>query len=197
MTQDDLKNIKREMEAIKESKEKGENLEKRLMELENNSIVQEYLRIKTTLQNDKSLYWAKKISDDRILENAINYVRITNTDHIYICMGTYRESTQIDIEHGSSDIRVERDDPSASYREYRNIELPLHDMDCTQQISISECAQFEQDNIVLYPYRESNANGQYYYKMRNMYFEDALTIGKEKALEKVLAIRNQQKNNLK
>ena len=113
---------------------------------------------------------------------------VSNTSGIFICSGTYQNG---DIDSYFNDYIVSYDDPDADFREYINIELYEYDSSHIQLIPISECAEFEQNNIVLYPHKGVNS-AQYYSKIRTMYFNTAVQYGCDKSLEKVLYKKNMQ-----
>lgn len=193
MTNDEMNRIKETYEHLLEIKNEILQLEKSVKEYEQSPIVQKYLKLKNQLENDKRYSYdqVQNKTNEDILEKAIDSIRVTHPENIYVYIGTYQRSHEIDIEHGSTDYRVSISDPNADYREYRNIELSR--FEATIQVPISMCEKFENENIVLFPYKQANVNAEYYYKIRNMYFETAIKYGKEKALEKVLYQRNKKK----
>ena len=108
-------------------------------------------------------------------------------------MGTYHKSSERNIEHGSQDYLVSKDDPSAHYRVYRNIEKEYSKS--ALEIPIDACDQFEKKNIVLYP-NHLVAN-DYYYQIRKEFFITTLTEGQEKAVKKILTYKKIQEQNVK
>ena len=68
----------------------------------------------------------KKLSDKEIISKIypkyLYEIKENETNNIYIFLGTYMYSDEIDIIHGSNDIVVEYDSPNADYRTYFNLE---------------------------------------------------------------------------
>lgn len=190
MTNEEIEKIKSTYDRLIGVKKYRMKLKKELEELKTDPNVQRYVEIKESLEADKeySFYEIENLEDDKILEQAINSVKISNNNNIYVCMGTYQRYTEI----GVVDCIVAHDDPNATYRKYVNIELDPNNWDDVQLIPILFCENFERENIVLYPTQNANS-ASYYYEIRNMYFDTAIKCGNEKALEKVLYKRNMQR----
>lgn len=192
MTNEEREKIKGKYEHLLEIKKEILKNKDEIEILEQDPTVRRYLELKERLESDKGYdyYEVVHLSNEMILEKAIKSVRVSNTSGIFICSGTYQNG---DIDSDFNDYIVSHNDPDADFREYINIELPEYDSSHIQLIPISECAEFEQNNIVLYPPKGVDS-AQYYSKIRMMYFNTAIQYGCEKALEKVLYKRNMQQS---
>lgn len=109
-----------------------------------------------------------------------------NEQKMYVYMGTYKYSTSCDIEHGYRSIRVQRNDKSAEYIRYCDIEKDYPDGE--EIVLINEVSKFERNNIVLYPNRYLSY--KYYEEIRKLFIETLSKSGKNKAIEKVLCYNN-------
>lgn len=192
MTNEEREKIRVKYEHLLEIKKEILKNKDEIEILEQDPTVRRYLELKERLESDKGYDYFEVVhlSNEMILEKAIKSVRVSNTNGIFICSGTYQNG---DIDSDFNDYIVSHNDPDADFREYINIELPEYDSSRIQLIPISECAEFEEKNIVLYPPKEVNS-AQYYSKIRTMYFNTAIQYGCEKALEKVLYKRNMQQS---
>ena len=104
------------------------------------------------------------------------------TNEIYLCMGTFMMNNICDIEHGSSDIRLNRDDPRAEYRIYRNIEDEF-----SRLIPIHKCEEFERNHKVIIP--KTIYTERYYYELQREFIRIAISEGQEIACKKILERR--------
>lgn len=192
MTNEEKEKIRIKYEHLLEIKKEILKNKDEIEMLEQDPTVRRYLELKEILESDRCYDYFKVVhlSNEMILEEAIKSVRISSTNGIFICSGTYKNG---DIGSDFNDYIVSHDAPDADFRKYINIELPEYDSNLIQLIPISECAEFEQNNIVLYPPKEFNSP-QYYSKIRMMYFNTAVKYGCEKAVEKVLYRRNMQQS---
>lgn len=192
MTNEEREKIRVKYEHLLEIKKEILKNKDEIEILEQDPTVRRYLELKERLESDKGYDYFEVVhlSNEMILEKAIKSARVSNTNGIFICSGTYQNG---DIDSDFNDYIVSHNDPDADFREYINIELPEYDSSRIQLIPISECAEFEEKNIVLYPPKEVNS-AQYYSKIRTMYFNTAIQYGCEKALEKVLYKRNMQQS---
>ena len=87
---------------------------------------------------------------------------------------------ECDIVHGSSDIRLSRDNPRAEYCIYSNIEDG-----CSEYVSIKKCEKFEMMHNVIIP----NTNiftDAYFIKLQKEFFSLAVTFGQEEAKKRIL-----------
>ena len=192
MTNEELEKIRNKYNSLIGTRQELLNLQKEIEEYEQNPIVRKYLELKERLESDKAYDYYETINFDnnKILEKSIKSVKVTNTNNIYVCMGTYQNG---DINSDFNDYIVSFDDPNADFREYISVESASYEDDYCKLVPISECDAFEKKNIVLYP--PKGVKGvDYYCKIRNMYFDTAIKYGCDKALEKVLYRKNMQES---
>ena len=194
MHNEEIEKIKKEYEHLKMVRKEIIDLEKQIKECEQNPIVRHYFELKEMLESDKSYeyYQTVNFNADQLLLYVINNNKITNTNNIYVYMGTYRMNWDRNGEC-FEDFVVSFDDINADYSEYFNIELGVSDYNKKKLVSPIRREEFEKNNIVLYP-----PNGvdkyDYYNSVKIMYFDTAIKCGCDKALEKVLYKRNMQRS---
>ena len=116
----------------------------------------------------------ENIIDDVFREN-IYQIKNNETNKIYVYKGTYKYDDSYDIVHGASSIRVNRNDPTALFSVYQDIE-----QNWDKNVRIDKCDDFEKDNYVIFG-KISN-----YYQIRKEFIVDAVNLGQEKAVSNVL-----------
>ena len=179
MTNGELKDIKRNYEELITAKTETDLLNEAIELYEQHPVVIKYLNLKRKLESiTKSHSKVEELCDDELLEYVINNIGISNTNNIYVYMGTYQQNDNITKEN-PCDFIVSYDDPNADYRLYINIESP----DDERKIICTLQTDFEEQNIVLYPPQGINSS-TYFYEIRSMYFKTAINEGQEKAIEK-------------
>lgn len=118
---------------------------------EQRHVLIKYLNLKIKLESiTKSYSEVEKLCDDELLEYVINNIGISNTNNIYVYMGTYQQNDNI-TEENPCDFIVSYDGPNADYRLYINIEL----LDDERKIICTLQTYFEEQNIILYLHKES------------------------------------------
>lgn len=105
---------------------------------------------------------------------------------IYVYIGTYKNSSECDIEHGYNVLRVKRNDELAEYNLYCDLEKEY--IDGQKEVLINEISEFEKNNIVLYPNRYLFYKD--YEEVRKIFLETLNKSGKEVAIQKVLSYNN-------
>lgn len=188
MTNEELAKIRKKFKDLQENRTKFLKVSRELELLEENPIVKEYLKL-FAFFDDMSGYDFDEKTDDDLLVMALHYVSINETNNIYVCVGTFQNNYEYDIEHGSTDYRVNKDDPDADYRIYRNLE---QETDEIKEI-IDNCEKFEQGHIVIYPrcpQTNTHLCERYYQKLRTEFLRTSVYESQEKALQKVLNMRN-------
>ena len=90
----------------------------------------------------KSHSKVEELCDDELLEYVINNIGISNTNNIYVYMGTYQQNDNI-TEENPCDFIVSYDDSNADYRLYIDIESP----DDKRKIICILQTDFEKQNI--------------------------------------------------
>ena len=183
MTNGELKDIKRNYEELTTAKTETDLLNEAIELYEQHPIVIKYLNLKRKLELiAKSHSKVEELDDAELLEYVINNIGISNTNNIYVYMGTYQQNDNITEEY-PCDFIVSYDDPNADYRLYINIESP----DDERKIICTLQSDFEKQNIVLYPPQGINSS-TYFYEIRNMYFKTAINEGQENAIEKAIVL---------
>lgn len=186
MTNEEREKIKEKYECLLEIKKEILKQKEEIEELEQDPTVRRYLELKERLESDRDYDYSEVVdlSNEKILEKAIESVRVTNTNNIYVYLGTYQINLNKNEEY-PSDFIVPFNDPKADYSEYMSIELDECAYEQKKLVSPKQREKFEKDNIVLYPPKGINS-GTYYSEIRTMYFNTAIKYGCDKALEKVL-----------
>lgn len=180
MNEEILKKIKIDYEKLKTKKEESIKIYNRITELENNEFVKEYLELISTFE-ERNLAKNINISNDDLIYKAflMNKHKITQTNEIYMYLGTYKLDSQSDVEHGISDQKVARNDPEAQYRMYIDIENEEY-----KQIPIKYCDEFEETHKIIY--LNKYFTEKYFYIIQKEFIENLINIGQEEACTKVL-----------
>ena len=121
----------------------------------------------------------ERLNDFDMLKLCYNKVNITETNNIYVYTGTFKN----DI-NDSFGTRVNYDSENALYSKYSNIELQEYNFNSTMIIPISKREEFEKNNIVIFP--KNYLLDKTFYDIQNDFFLDAMELGQEKAIEKLL-----------
>ncbi len=189
MEDKNLKNIRKKYKEFLEIKETYQKLLQRKNELENDPKIQEYLNLIESIDSygDTYILGCKVCSttEKKLLERAFESEVIENSNNIFVYCGTYKVSDEIDIVHGPSDIRVKRDDPSAEYSTYRDIEK--NSLNSSINVSIHCRDEFEKNNFILYPKGYTYEN--FYFEVRRKFFETAIKKGQKKAIEIIKSMK--------
>ena len=179
MREDTLTQIKNEIENKLLDDEKYNATVKRIKELEKNRYVKEYINLLGL-----SISRQDFIIDDtdsivsKIYSKYINKIGESDTNRIYVYLGTYRYSSTADIVSLGDD-RVSYDDDRADYRLYQDLEQLA-----SLVVNIKDCKVFEENNTII------NPNGYFksreYYKIQKEFFITAVKKGQEAAKKRIL-----------
>lgn len=175
MTDKDLIALKTKYQKLVSKKNKLIKLKEEKERLKQDENVKRYLEVLDILSNTKDSYQY----DNTLMDIAISSIRLTEPSNIYVYIGTYKESYEVDIVHGGSDYIVNYNDPQASYSLYKDIETTEY-----KHIRINQRKQFEESNTIIKP--KTSLKERAYYELRYLYFKEAIENGKETAVEKVL-----------
>ena len=191
MTNEELEKIRKKFKELQEKRTAILKLGEEIKLLEQNPTVKKYLELVNLYEKNTTgrMYEFDKKTDDDLLYSSLCSVRINETNNIYVYMGTFQKNYECDIEHGSTDYRVNKYDPDVDYRIYRNLELMSYQDAYEIEVQIEDCEKFEQEHIVIYPQNTSLCD-QYYLKLKDEFFETSVYESQEKALEKVLNLKN-------
>lgn len=180
MTEELLTKMKEELEIERQKLADYNRKVKRLRELENDVNVQEFLKLTNLEYESLSL---KRVSSESLIESVfyhhLHEIDEKDTNGIYVYLGTYKYTDEIDIVHSPHDIRVPYDSPVADYRVYQNIE------ECSsKQIPILKCEQFEKEHTILNPKVPITSKG--FYDIQKDFFIRAIKVNQESAKKMVL-----------
>ncbi len=181
MKEETLNEIRREVKELKRKNEEINRKSRRIQELEQDIKVREYLR----LRGVKEIRIKEHLeTDEDTLVTKVYYKHLRNinendTNKIYAYLGTYKSSYETDIEHGSSDIRVDYLDPKAEYRIFQDLE-----QDTQITIPISKCIEFESTHKIIY-LKGYRLWGKYY-NIQKEFFTVSVKSNQEKASELIL-----------
>lgn len=125
----------------------------------------------------------REIDSLKILHDILQNFRPTETNGIYVCIGTYIDWLDYDIASSRS---VPFYDKDAEYRCYRDIENRGYVKAYTSpSLYPLFTSTFEQENIVLNPY-SSNKNDNGYDEVRDEFFMNCINLGQAKSKRLIL-----------
>ncbi len=199
MTEQNVIDLKEQVDKWKQGKEKLNNLKyekeqliRQKLLLEKDPKIQEYLKILASIEQkdidleeyDNDLRWNWNE------ESIINYyAHSTESNHIYVCIGGYPEKEINPRITGWKKINDNRvltlNDNHVKYRIYSDIETPNF-----QDIVMEESKweEFEKNNIVLFPSKDNNAS-DFYDKIRLLFLKTCLQESQDEAIQKILSMR--------
>lgn len=157
----------------------------RLEFLLNNRLVKEYIALSEELGDDRVISFMKREDDTQIRYLFGEFCRKSKTtSEIYVYLGTYKCSYDCDIVHSEPDEQVSRNDESANYSLYRNIEF-----DSSMMINIRNREEFENNHTIIYPDRNYFYIGRRvnFDKIQTEFARDLIDYGQEEAVKRVLA----------
>ena len=181
MKEETLKKIKEEVEELRKKNEEINKKNERILELESDSRVKEYLR----LRGIRKLKLASPLKEDvKSLVNKVYYrytysINEEDTNKIYVYLGTYKDSLDSDIVHGSNRMKVHYNDPKSEYRIFQDIEL-----DSQIILPISKCEEFERTHKIIYI--EGYSLWAKFYQMQIEFFTNAVIYGEKEACKLLL-----------
>lgn len=179
MKEELLTKIKEELQSEKQKLIDYNNNIKRIRELQNDANVQEFLNLTNLSYERMSL---KKVPSEDLIElifsSHLYEIDERDSNGIYVYLGTYQYTDEVDIVHAAHDISVPYDSPVADYRVYHNIEQL-----CSEMIPISECDNFEKTHTILNKKRISNKG---FYVIQRDFFIRAIKVDQISAKKMVL-----------
>lgn len=183
MKKEELLKIKEELIKLKNERDEILKLEGEIKVLEQNETVKKYLDLLDLY--DESLSGRKKNfnkkTDDDLLKIVINNNDITPREDIYVYIGTYKYSDEIDIVHGPSDIPVSRNAKDANYVIYYNLESKYYD---SVEIPYKKYLEFESKHTIIIP-ENIVSRKKYFYDLQKQYFDLLINESEEKANEMI------------
>lgn len=160
---------------------------KRIRKLQKDAKVKEYMQLTDFSYDDLKLI---KVTDSEIIDSFyrrhLYKIKENETNGLYVYLGTYQNSHEIDIVHGGNDIRVNYDSKKADYRIYQDIEQSFSEI-----IHISKCEQFEKDHTIINPKMYLGKNT--FYDIQKEFFVRAVKVNQESAKKLVLKKYNKSK----
>ena len=123
----------------------------------------------------------EKYTDKKIIDIVVCNTKITPNDEIYVYLGTYEYSDEIDIIHGSNDVPVSRSNYNVDYVFYQNLEAKNHE---TIQIPYTKADEFESTHKIIVP-QNVVSRQRHFYDLQSEYFETMIFESPEKTKEKV------------
>ena len=189
MKNEEFKVLKEKYEELKSKRNEVLDIQKEIAILIESEEVKKYLNLldllkgKTTGSNTGIV----KLSDRDIINIALRETRITPDEDIYVYLGTYKYSDEVDIVHGSSDISVSRTNKDADYVTYQMLESYYSDI---VEIPYKEADKFEETHKIIIP-KNVASRGKYFYNLQAKYFETMLLKSPEEAKQKIKKLLNQ------
>lgn len=183
MKKEELNELKEKVNQLKKERNKVLEIQAEIKRLEETEEIKRYLNLlellkeKTTGRNTN----IGKCTDKKIIDIAVCNTKITPDDEIYVYLGTYEYSDEVDIIHGSNDIPVSRSNHNADYVLYQNLESKNHEH---VQIPYAKVDEFESTHKIIIPQNVTSKQG-YFYDLQSEYFETMIFESPEKAKEKV------------
>ena len=199
MNDNDLKYFKKHFDKWKNVmirynnlKSKKINLKSEIKELEENELIQKYLKKKEQLNslNEKITQIRRENGKEFLFDEnkaLIQYGSNNHTNNIYVCLGGYpkhrkvTDNMQIMFEP-DMDKYLPIESNEVAYRIYANIESNY-----TEVIAKTEWNEFENENTVLFPGEEDPF--EFYRNVRLLFFKECIENTQEDAIEKVLKIK--------
>lgn len=180
MKEEILEQIKKEYKELKETKKELESKKSRIKELEENEFVKEYLKLYHELYElsiKKDMY----LPEDTLFRSVIdkNTKDIKETNKIYVYIGTYKDSCEIDI-MCPRDEKVKYSDKRAKFRIYRDLEKINEEI----IIPIKECKDFERNNTVII--LKTSLPELKIYDVQEEFLKDAIETNQQEAVQRVL-----------
>lgn len=183
MTEELLTQLKEKVEYTKRTNAEHNEKIKRLLELEQNQNVREYINLNALLGKNRQLLEPTEkdiilsVYRDSILEN-----KQIKTNEIYLCFGTFDGFKNANGEYYiSSNVPY---DKSILCRVYRNIEYGKDEL----IMPLNEGILFEKSHKVIFA-KSNYFNAEEYYKVQSLFLSVALTEGQEESVKRILNYR--------
>ncbi|MCM1370707.1 MAG: hypothetical protein NC181_02295 [Clostridium sp.] len=141
-------------------------------------IIEEYTIEKKKIQSNSN---NQTLNNQEILYRTFlkHKYLISESNNIYVYLGTYKYSYEADVEHGPRDYKVSRNYKNADYSKYMDLET-----EDLIEIFINEREQFETSHKVIFP--KNLFEQKEFYEMQKTYIEDCVKDGQTLAVEKIL-----------
>ncbi len=188
MLDTELQQLRDKYNSLIEEKERLIDLSNKIKELKKLPVIQEYLESTKEYKQIRSKDYTNDGLENQpnsyFVRNAFSHLDITPRNDYFVYMGTYRYTTEVDIEHGANDIEVSRNDKSADYVIYYNLEARTHSIDSSVIIPYSEADKFESTHKIIFP-KNTLFKEKYFYDLQDEYYETAILESQEEAINKI------------
>ena len=188
MLDTELQKLRDKYNSLIEEKERLIDLSNKIKELKKLPVIQEYLESTKEYKQIRSKDYTNDGLENQpnsyFVRNAFSHLDITPRNDYFVYMGTYRYTTEVDIEHGANDIEVSRNDKSADYVIYYNLEARTHSIDSSVIIPYSEADKFESTHKIIFP-KNTLIKEKYFYDLQDEYYETAILESQEDAINKI------------
>lgn len=188
MLDTELQQLRDKYNSLIEEKERLIDLSNKIKELKKLPVIQEYLESTKEYKQIRSKDYTNDGLENQpnsyFVRNAFSHLDITPRNDYFVYMGTYRHTTEVDIEHGANDIEVSRNDKSADYVIYYNLEARNHSIDSSVIIPYSEADKFESTHKIIFP-KNTLFKEKYFYDLQDEYYETAILESQEEAINKI------------
>ena len=188
MLDTELQQLRDKYNSLIEEKERLIYLSNKIKELKKLPVIQEYLESTKEYKQIRSKDYTNDGLENQpnsyFVRNAFSHLDITPRNDYFVYMGTYRHATEVDIEHGANDIEVSRNDKSADYVIYYNLEARTHSIDSSVIIPYSEADKFESTHKIIFP-KNTLIKEKYFYDLQDEYYETAILESQEDAINKI------------
>lgn len=188
MLDTELQQLRDKYNSLIEEKERLIDLSNKIKELKKLPVIQEYLESTKEYKQIRSKDYTNDGLENQpnsyFVRNAFSHLDITPRNDYFVYMGTYRYTTEVDIEHGANDIEVSRNDKSADYVIYYNLEARTHSIDSSVIIPYSEADKFESTHKIIFP-KNTLFKEKYFYDLQDEYYETAILESQEDAINKI------------
>ena len=188
MLDTELQQLRDKYNSLIEEKERLIDLSNKIKELEKLPVIQEYLEstreYKQIRSKDCTNDGLENQPNSYFVRTAFSHLDITPRNDYFVYMGTYRHTPEVDIEHGANDIEVSRNDKSADYVIYYNLEARTHSIDSSVIIPYSEADKFESTHKIIF-LKNTLFKEKYFYDLQDEYYETAILESQEEAINKI------------
>lgn len=183
MKSEELKKLKTEFKQLQEKRNEILKIKKEILCLKEKNDVKRYLELINLFQEKTTGRYSEfdTVNDEKLLNIALSKVNIKPDDQIYVYMGTYKYSPEIDIIHGSNDILVSRTNQNADYVIYKNLEARYNGI---VEIPYKKVDDFEKKHRIIVP-QNVVSKERYFYELQTEYFKIMILESPESATRKI------------
>lgn len=177
--------LKKEQEEIKEARNKLQDLWEEKTKQESNPIVQKYLQVVKEIRKINKVASLEIETEEHFFDTITDeFYRTAETNGIYVYIGTYIKSNEIDVANMSDIIKIPRDSfKEKGWNKYKNIEL--RNATACEKVPREDVKTFEEKNIVLFA-SEGLAAEDFYDVVKRTFFKYLIEFGQEEAVQKVI-----------